>query len=69
VGDGAAYDRARKEAAKYSSADGAAETLCVCSPRDSQCGKADARGADKRNQRLVHVFSSSDRPGADPGSE
>ena len=34
----------------------------------SQCGKADARGADKRNQRLVHVFSSSDRPGADPGS-
>ena len=57
VGDGAADNCASGEAAENAGADSAAVTAGICRSRSGQSGKANARSADKRNERLMHKFS------------
>ena len=57
VGDSATDNRASGEAAENAGADSAAVTAGICRSRSGQSGKANARSADKRNERLMHKFS------------
>ena len=58
VGDSATDNRASGEAAENAGADSAAVTAGICRSRSGQSSKANARSADKRNERLMHKFSS-----------
>lgn len=57
VGNSATDNCASGEAAENAGADSAAVTAGICRSRSGQSGKANARSADKRNERLMHKFS------------
>ena len=65
VCDRAADDGARGDAAEDAGADAAALASGVCGSRRRQRSKADAGCGGKADERLMHVFSWSDRTGAD----
>jgi hypothetical protein len=58
IRNGAAYNGAGSNAAQNTCANGAADTTRAGRRGSGQCRNADTRRADKRDDRLVHVFSS-----------
>ena len=57
IRDGIADNSACGDAAENSRADGAADALCICRCWSDHGSDANARSANQRDERFVHVFS------------